>query len=111
MSCGVGYRCGSDLVFLWFWYTPAAIAPIRPLAWEPPYAPGVTLENAKRPKKKKKSIFQNVSEAQTRRDLENETLYDCINSCYAHVVYGLATWATSGNLELQNIFPPSLQTC
>ena len=31
-----------------------AAAPIRPLAWEPPYATGETLEKAKRQKKKKK---------------------------------------------------------
>ena len=33
---------------------PAATAPIGPLAWEPPYAVGGTLEKAKRQKKKKK---------------------------------------------------------
>ena len=31
-----------------------ATAPIRPLAWEPPYAVGAALEMAKRQKKKKK---------------------------------------------------------
>jgi len=30
-----------------------ATAPIRPLAWEPPYAEGATLEKTKRQKKKK----------------------------------------------------------
>ena len=33
-----------------------ATAPIRPLAWEPPYATGVALE--KRPKKKKKVVIK-----------------------------------------------------
>ena len=33
---------------------PVATAPIRPLAWEFPYAEGVAVEKAKRPKKKKK---------------------------------------------------------
>ena len=51
MGCGVGHRCGSDLVLLWLWQRPAATAPIRPLAWEPTYAESVAL---KRPKKKKK---------------------------------------------------------
>ena len=37
MSCGVGGRCGSDGV----WFRPAAVAPIRPLAWKSPYAMGV----------------------------------------------------------------------
>ena len=36
MSCGVGCRRGSDPTLLWLW--PAAVAPIRPLAWEIPYA-------------------------------------------------------------------------
>ena len=34
---------------------PAATAPIRPLAWEPPYAAGAAQEMAKRQKKKKKN--------------------------------------------------------
>ena len=48
MSCGVGHRHGSDVALLWLWCRPAAVAPIRPLVWEPPYAVGVAL---KRPKK------------------------------------------------------------
>ena len=38
MSCG--HRHSLDPVLLWLWCGPAAIAPIRPLAWEPPYAAG-----------------------------------------------------------------------
>ena len=44
MSCGVGRRCGSDLVLLRLWSSLGATAPIRPLAWEPPYAAGAALE-------------------------------------------------------------------
>ena len=40
MSCGVGRRRGSDPESLWLWHRLAATAPIRPLAWEPPYATG-----------------------------------------------------------------------
>ena len=47
VSCGVGCRHGSDLVLLWLWHRPAATAPIRPLAWEPPYASGAALEKTK----------------------------------------------------------------
>ena len=54
MSCGVGRRHGLDPTLLWLWYRPVATAPIRPLAWEPPYAEGAALEKAKRQKKKKK---------------------------------------------------------
>ena len=50
VSCGVGRRHGSDPMLLWLWCRPAAIALIRPLAWEPPYA----LEETKKQKNKTK---------------------------------------------------------
>ena len=31
-------------MLLWLWCRPAAVAPIRPLAWELPHAPGVALK-------------------------------------------------------------------
>jgi len=52
MSCGVGCRRGSDPALLWLWHRLAATAPIRPLAWEPPYAAGAAQEMAKKKKKK-----------------------------------------------------------
>ena len=57
MSCGVGCRPGSDPEFLWLWHRPAATAPIRPLAWEPPYAAGAALEKAIKKKKDKINKF------------------------------------------------------
>jgi len=48
MSCGVGCRCGSVPELLWPWCRPAAVAPIPPLAWEPPYAVGVALKRKKK---------------------------------------------------------------
>ena len=38
-----------DLALPWLWFGPAATAPIRPLAWEPPYAyaVGVALKRQK----------------------------------------------------------------
>ena len=56
MSCGVGRRCSTDLALLWLWHRPVATAPIRPLAWELPYAAGVALEK-KGKKKDEKKIF------------------------------------------------------
>ena len=43
----------SDLLLL---ANTTAIAPIRPLAWEPPYAMGAALKRQKDKKKKKKKI-------------------------------------------------------
>ena len=44
MSCGVGHGRGSDPALLWLWHRPVATAPIRALAWEPPYAMNAALE-------------------------------------------------------------------
>ena len=52
MSCGVGHRPGSDPVLLWLWCRLAAVAPIRPLAWEPPYTVGAA-QNKQTNKQKK----------------------------------------------------------
>ena len=56
MSCGVGHRCSSDLAWLWLWHRLAAIAMIRPLAWEFPYAAGAALKS----KKQKKIFFEDL---------------------------------------------------
>ena len=53
LSCGVGRRLGWDPGWLWLWRRPAATALIRPLAWEPPYALGVTLKSEKKKKEKR----------------------------------------------------------
>ena len=62
MSCGVGRRCSSDPVLLWLRHRLAGTAPIRPLAWEPPYAMGVALEKTtttKKSKNKKENTHSN----------------------------------------------------
>ena len=48
-SVGSGSRVA---VLLWLWCRPVATAPIRPLAWEPPYAESAALEKTKTKKKK-----------------------------------------------------------
>ena len=53
MSCGVGRKCGSDLTLLWLWCSLAAVALIRPLAWEPPYARDEALKGKKERKKER----------------------------------------------------------
>ena len=53
MSCGVGYRDGSDPMLLWLCCRPAAAAPIQPLSQELTYSLDTAL---KRQAKKKKKI-------------------------------------------------------
>ena len=43
-----------DPVLLWLWCRLAAVAPIRSLDWEPPYATGTALKSKKKKKRKKK---------------------------------------------------------
>ena len=57
MSCGVGCRCGLDPVLLWLWRRPAAVVPIGPLAWEPPYAAGVALKSKQKQKQKQSLLY------------------------------------------------------
>ena len=53
MSYGIGHRRSSDPVLLWLWRRLAAVTPIRPLAWESPYAVGVALKSKKKEKERK----------------------------------------------------------
>ena len=48
----MGRRHGSGVALLWLWHRLAAIALIRPLTWEPPYATGAALEKAKKNERK-----------------------------------------------------------
>ena len=57
MSCAVGQRHGSDPMLLWLWCRPAAVALIRPLAWEPPFAMGAALKD----KSKQTKITTNMN--------------------------------------------------
>ena len=47
INCNEVSRLGLDLVLLWLWYRPAAVALIRSLAWELPYATGAVLKSKK----------------------------------------------------------------
>ena len=60
MSHGVGRRCGSGPALLWLWCRLVATAPIRPLAWEPPYAMAAAVEKAKKDTPPKKKAFLNI---------------------------------------------------
>ena len=66
VSCGVGCRHSLDLALLWLWHRPVATAPIRPLAWEPPYAMGAALEKGKKHKQTKNLDFTESAAKTTR---------------------------------------------
>ena len=57
---------------MWLCCTPVATAPIRSLAWEPPYAAGADLE-----KEKKKSFNEEV----TTRGIKKDKEYNMKGSC------------------------------
>ena len=54
MSCGAGHRHSLDPLLLWLWCRPVAVAPIQPLAWEPPYAASAALKTPQKKRKEKK---------------------------------------------------------
>ena len=58
VSCGGGHRRSSDSMLLWLWHWLAAVVPIRPLAWEPPYAADAALEKRQKDQKKKKKYIK-----------------------------------------------------
>ena len=53
VRCGVSHRCSLNLALLWLWRRPAAVALMRPLAWETLYAVDAALKRKKKKKKKK----------------------------------------------------------
>ena len=61
MSYGIGHRHGSDNALLWLWCRLAAVAPIHPLAWEPPYAMRAALKS----KSKKQTNKQTKKDIRT----------------------------------------------
>ena len=49
-------RWVKDLALLWLWCRPVAVAPIQPLAWEPPYAASAALKTPQKKRKEKGPI-------------------------------------------------------
>ena len=61
LSCGVGHRLSLDPELLWLWCRPAIVAPIQPLAWEPPYAVGAALKRQKIFLKKRNHKYKEIN--------------------------------------------------
>ena len=76
MSCGVGRGRGSDPQLLWLRCRLAATAPIRPLAWESPYAAGAALEKTKTIKNKIKSASFTLSTFFSFREIQTLAKYE-----------------------------------
>ena len=66
-----------DHALLWLWCKPVAIAPIRPLAWEPPCAEGVALKRQKDTKRKK-----NKQKVLSREEKEEMYKYDVVKVAF-----------------------------
>ena len=60
VSCGIGHRHGSYPVLLWFWHRWAAVAAIRPVAWELTYATDSALKGKKQNKTKQNKNHVNT---------------------------------------------------
>ena len=73
MSCGVGCRHSSDPALLWLWL--AAVAPIRPLAWEHPWAADVALKSKTKQNKKtlKNKKTHHVKKQRVRENASTKT--------------------------------------
>ena len=71
MSCGVACRCSLDLALLWLWCRLEAVDPIRPLAWEPPYATGLALRSKNKNKNKNKKPPQKTQKPNQNKKTPN----------------------------------------
>ena len=71
MSHGVGPRCSLDPMWLWLWWSPAAGAPIQPLAWGLPYATGAALKKFFFFFFKKSRVSMKLSTGKRKRDRFN----------------------------------------
>ena len=58
---------------LWLWCRTAAVAPIRPLAWEPTFATGVALKRQKTKKKRERerNLRKEIVDSKSKESIEN----------------------------------------
>ena len=72
VNCGVGHIHGLDPSLLWQWCRVAAVAPIRPLAWELPHVMGVALKSQKK-KKRINKLEDRTAEIESKEQKEKKT--------------------------------------
>ena len=82
MSCAISRRCRLDPELLWVGHMPAAAVPIRPLAWELPYATHVALKGKKKKTKKTKKAYIYLY-----RYIYTHTHYICTHTNYVYTLY------------------------
>ena len=58
----MSHKCGLGAMLLWLWQRLVAVALIRPLVWEHPYAVGTGLK-----RRKKKKAEEEIEEIQSRK--------------------------------------------
>ena len=87
MSCGVGHRHSVDLALLWLCCRLAGVVPIRPLAWELPYAADVTLKSKEKEKERKK-LPRKGNKKRKRVEKSEERLCDLWNLIVGGCVEG-----------------------
>jgi len=113
VSCGVGHRRSLDPALLWLWCRLAAVALIRLLSWELPYAVGLVPKKQKQNKKNKK-YPKNISFPKILVDTIDYLLYDAHLTDY-FIWFSLILaklWVTitpSLNRQTQSIKPKTLK--
>ena len=96
----MGCRHGLDLALLCLWCRPAAVVPIRPLAWDPPYAlKRQKTKRQKKKKKKKKKKERNI----TKRKKEKEQNLKPINSVNLTVTLRKSLFNTICKMRIKRI--------
>ena len=100
MSYGVGSRFSWDLALQWLWRRLAAVAPIRPLAWELLYAPGAAVKGKKgnekeREKRKKERKREGGRE---RRMVKAKGEIPCVLASHYHQRTFTTTWGSAFGL-------------
>ena len=116
MSCAVGCRCSLDLVLLLLRCRLAAVVPVQPLPWKPPYAVGAALKIKKRKKKKafvqpatpeipfgwgirhdflKVSRFQDLQRGQEGVQIYAYFCFFISEVCMNMTIWSLGTWGES----------------